>query len=85
MKVKEIKGFPRGRAVPARYSVNTILPICALLSIRRWASAAFSSGNVLSISGFTRPSRSNGITFCSIARTIAALSALERGRSVEPV
>ena len=53
--------------------------------MRRCASAAFSSGNVLSITGFTRPSRNSGITFASMAATILALSALLRGRSVEPV
>jgi hypothetical protein len=84
MKAKRIKGFP-----PSLHcdwlNANTILPICALVSIRRCASAAFSSGNELSISGFTRPSRNSGITLASIAATIAALSALVRGRSVEPV
>ena len=34
--------------------------------MRRCASAAFSSGNVLSITGFTRPSRNNGITYSQL-------------------
>src|SRR3954462_10369297 len=41
MNVREIKGFPDGRLRAPRYTVNTILPICSLLSMRRCESAAF--------------------------------------------
>ncbi len=84
MKACGIKGFPANlwsSALKRQHNFAYMFgglhpPLC---------SAAFSSGNVLSITGLTFPSRSSGITLASIAATMAALSALLRGRSVEPV
>lgn len=65
--------------------VSTILPICRLDSIRRCASAASASGKIRSITGRIFPVSISGQIFSSSARAIAALSATERGRKVEPV
>ena len=53
--------------------------------MRACAAAASSSGKVESITGLTRPAAISGNTLASTARAIAALSATERARSVEPV
>ena len=64
---------------PGNQITSTILPICALDSMRACAAAACASGKVLSITGFTLPAAISGQTFASTARAIAALSATERG------
>src|SRR5215471_9174762 len=73
------------RRGPAAHMVRTILPMCRLVSMRAWAAAASTSGKVLSITGATLPAATRGQTLASMARAIAALSAFERERSVEPV
>lgn len=45
-----VRRQPGGMGLPT-YTVRTILPMCSELSIRRWASAAPLSGNVLSMTG----------------------------------
>ena len=53
--------------------------------MRRWASAARSSGKVESITGRTWPASSSGHTASRRARARRPFSSTERGRSVEPV
>ena len=57
-----------------------ILPICALDSISRWASAALASGKVVWITGATRPESSSGQTLLCKATAMTPFSATERGR-----
>ena len=79
-KEQESQSIARAKEGPGP-RVSTILPICALLP-RAWASAAYASAKVLSISGRTLP---GGSTCSPTEPAIAALSATERARSVAPV
>src|SRR5262249_55260464 len=82
---------PRGRAGEQAQEfhevaiVTRILRTCGLVSMRACAAAACASGNVLSISGLTRPAAISGSTCSSTARAIAPWSGIERARRVEPV
>ena len=64
---------------------SMIFPICALLSISRWAAAASASGNSLWITGAQRPASSAGHTLARRSSAMAPFCAVLRGRMVEPV
>src|SRR5690606_40288364 len=59
-----------------------ILPTCSLDSINLWASAAWVIGSRRSTTGRIRPCSTKGHTCARTPRTIRALSAGERLRSV---
>src|SRR5262249_32584632 len=64
---------------------STVLPTCALGSMRASAAAPCAGRDVLSVGGRARPAASSGSTCSSTARAIAPLSGIERARRVEPV
>ena len=64
--------------------VRIIFPMCVPSSMRRWASAAWASGNVLSMRTLTSPAASMGRMSASTLRAICAFTSAGRMRSVEP-
>src|SRR5580765_7471119 len=66
-------------------TTSTSLPMCALESITRCASAADRSGNVAWITGVIAPDSKSGQTCWRSAAAIAPFSAIVRARSVDPV
>uniref|UniRef100_A0A9I9EF82 Uncharacterized protein n=1 Tax=Cucumis melo TaxID=3656 RepID=A0A9I9EF82_CUCME len=66
--------------IHVHHGLSSIFPLCLLLSISLWPSAAFDRGRYLKITGFTLPAAMAGQTIFSTSLTMTALFSGDRFR-----